>query len=86
MTQVYLGGDCLHPGVMIHPSTAPVTTERRFALVLKSVRTRLQQIVGCTVESKKLEKSLKKIDSKTIIQYELKYAAMMDRRAGLAKQ
>jgi len=86
MTRVYLGGDCLDLGVKICPSKAPVTTERRFALVLKSVRTRLQQIVGCTVESKKLEKSLKQIDSKTIIQYELKYAAMMDRRAGLAKQ
>jgi len=79
-------GDCLHPGVMICPSTAPVTTERRFALVLRIVRSRLRQIIGCKVKSNKLERSLKQIDFKTITEYELKYETMIARRAGLAKQ
>ena len=86
MTQVYLGGDCLHPGVEIRPSTAPVTTKRRFALVLRIVRSRLRQIIGCTAESAKLERSLEQIDLKTITEYELKYETRIDRRAGLAKQ
>ena len=86
MTQVYLGGYCLHPGVKIRPSTAPVTTERRFALVLRIVRSRLRQIIGCNVESDKLKRSLKQIDFKTITEYELKYETMIARRAGLAKQ
>ena len=84
MTRVYLGDDCLDPGVMIRPSTTPVTTKRRFALVLKIVRSRLRKVIACKVEVKKLEQSLIQIASKTITEYELKYETMIARRAGLA--
>ena len=81
MTQVHLGGDYLDPGVAIYPSTTPVTTKRRFALVLKIVRSRLRKIIACKVEVKKLEQSLIQIAFKTITKYE----TMIARRAGLAK-
>jgi len=84
MTRVYLGGDCPDPGVMFRPNTTPVTTKRKFALVLKSVRPRLRQIIADNVESFKLEQSLKQIEPKTIKDYEFKYETMIARRAGIA--
>jgi len=86
MTQVYLGDECLDPGVMIRPSTTLVTTKRRLALVLRSVRPRLRQIIADNDESAKLERSLKQIDFRTIIEFEFKYETMIARRAGIARQ
>ena len=85
-TRVYLGDDCPDLGVMIKPSTTPVTTKRKFLLVLRSVRPRLPQIFTDKDESAKLKRSLKQIDPKTINEYEFKYETMIARRVGITRQ